>query len=46
MEGDAVRIRKSSVALAEAQQLAASHAGGRKLVDELLDERSEETRRE
>lgn len=45
MEGDAVRIRKSSVALAEAQQLAVSHAAGRKLVDELLDERREETGR-
>jgi len=46
LEGDAVRIRKSSVALTEVQQLVAPLAGGRKLVDELLAERSEETGQE
>ena len=46
LEGDGVLIRKSSIALTEVQQRVAPYAGDRKLVDELLEERSEETRRE
>ena len=45
LEGDGVMNRKSSVALTDVQQLVAPYAGGRKLVDELLEERTEETRR-
>ncbi|RZV43177.1 MAG: AbrB/MazE/SpoVT family DNA-binding domain-containing protein [Acidimicrobiia bacterium] len=45
LESDGVLIRKSSVVLSEVQELVTPYAKGRKLVDELLEERAEETKR-
>ena len=45
LESDGVLIRKSSVALSEVQELVTPYATGRKLVDELLEDRTEESKR-
>ncbi len=46
LEGASIRIQKSTEALAEVQRLVAPFAEGRKLVEELIAERRDESERE